>query len=541
MDEALTSIPNYRLTEQLHEGSRTLVYRGRSLTDDQPVVIKLLKGEYPSFKELVQFRNQYAIAQHLDISSIVQPLRLEPYQNSYALIMADEGYISLKHWMGGKATSEKHSAEKYSAEKHSAEKQALLSVSQVLAIASQLADTLDGLYQHRVIHKDIKPANILIHPTTHDIKLADFSISSLLPKEQQMIQNPAVLEGTLAYIAPEQTGRMNRGIDYRADFYSLGVTLYELLTGCLPFPASDPMEIVHCHIAQPPPPFDSHPIPPAVQGIVLKLMAKNAEDRYQSALGLKHDLDYCLAQLETHETIQPFELGQQDQGDRFLIPEVLYGREQEVAELLAAFERVAGCTPITEETLTPPVVKSELMLVAGYSGVGKTAVINEVHKPIARQRGYFIRGKFDQFQRNIPFSAFVQAFRELMGQLLAESDIQLSQWKTHILDALGDNGQVIIDVIPELAAIIGPQPPVSELPEGARQNRFNRLFLQFIQVFTQPDHPLVLFLDDLQWADAASLQLMALIIGGDTNGYLLVLGAYRDNEVSPGHPFILTL
>ena len=587
MDNALISIPNYHLTEQLHEGSRTLVYRGRSHLDDSPVVVKLLKSEYPSFKELVQFRNQYVIAQHLDLPGVVKPVALEPYRNSYALVMADEGYASLSQWLKAERRKVAKDAEQKAVENGGdkresqqikdvprAEKLTPLSVAQVLNIGRQLAEILDGLCQSRVIHKDIKPGNILIHPETHHIKLIDFSIASLLPKEQQAIQNPATLEGTLAYIAPEQTGRMNRGIDYRTDFYSLGVTLYELLTGRIPFPMGDPMELVHCHIAKSPPPLEGYtqmegrdlPIPRVVKDIVMKLMAKNAEERYQNALGLKHDLDYCLTQWETKGTIQPFELGQRDQCDRFLIPEVLYGRKQEVQTLLKAFNRVAGVgIDVSSEhqqsehqqserqqsehqqqngqdhSGESDKSQSELVLVAGYSGVGKTAVINEVHKPIARQRGYFIKGKFDQFQRDIPFSAFVQSFRELMGQLLAESDTQLARWKECILDALGENGQVIVDVIPELESIIGPQPPVPELAGNASQNRFNRLLQKFIQAFTQPEHPLVIFLDDLQWADAASLQLMKLIVGNGTTGYLLMLGAYRDNEVFPAHPLIQTL
>ena len=580
------SLPNYDLTEQLHDGSRTLVYRGRSQPGNHPVVVKLLKSEYPTFKELVQFRNQYAITKDLTLPGVVRPIALEAFRNSYALVMEDEGYISLEHWMRHRSRqdstasdrdSSEQTAEPISASASRSQSLIPLSLVQVLKIAIQLTDVLDGLLQHRIIHKDIKPANILIHPSTESIKLTDFSIASLLLKEQQSIQNPNVLEGTLAYLAPEQTGRMNRGIDYRADFYALGITLYELLTGQRPFPLGDPMEMVHCHIAQQPPSLnsallnnlrkrqeDSSPslgqedpassIPLVIEEIVMKLMAKNAEDRYQSALGLKSDLEHCLSQLEHTGRITSFGIGQQDQCDRFLIPEVLYGREREVAALLAAFDRVATvdatanetssntATSQSEQQQTPgSYSQSELILVAGYSGVGKTAVINEVHKPIARQRGYFIKGKFDQFQRNIPFSAFVQAFRELMGQLLAESDRQLARWKSLILEALGANGQVMIDVIPELEAILGPQPAVPTLSSNASQNRFNRLFQKFIQVFTQPEHPLVIFLDDLQWADAASLQVMTLTLNAENTGHLLMLGAYRDNEVSPSHPLILTL
>jgi len=260
----------------------------------------------------------------------------------------------------------------------------------------------------------------------------------------------------------------------------------------------------------------------------MKLMAKNAEERYQSALGLKFDLEHCLKQWQETGKIEPFELASRDIAGRFLIPEKLYGREQEVKTLLEAFNRVATGN-------------SEMILVAGFSGIGKTAIVNEVHKPIVQQRGYFIKGKFDQFNRNIPFSAFVQAFRSLMGQLLGESDTQLQEWKAQILEAVGNNGQVLIEVVPELESVIGKQPPVRELSGSAAQNRFNLLFEQFIAVFTTQEHPLVMFLDDLQWADSASLNLIKVLMGDRDRGYLLLLGAYRDNEVFPAHPLILTL
>ncbi|MEG4943548.1 AAA family ATPase [Microcoleus sp. F4-D5] len=508
-------VSGYHLVEELYCGSRTLVYRAIRETDQLPVVIKLLNRDYPSFSELLQFRNQYTIAKNLSLSGVVAPFCLEFYRNSYALVMEDFGGISLRDYaqercqrgVGGSPT---------------------LTLVEILTIAIQITDILDGLYQNRVIHKDIKPANVLIHPATKQVKLIDFSIASLLPRETQEIQNPNVLEGTLAYISPEQTGRMNRGIDYRTDFYSLGVTLYELLTGKLPFECDDPMELVHCHIAKQPPLINSQEIPQVVSDIVMKLMAKNAEQRYQSAWGLKHDLERCLQQCQDTGNIETFELGMRDVCDRFLIPEKLYGREREIQELLEAFERVAQGN-------------SEMMLVAGFSGIGKTVVVNEVHKPIVRQHGYFIKGKFDQFNRNIPFSAFVQAFRDLMTQLLSESDLQIQAWKTKILAALGDSGQVIIEVIPELEWIIGQQPQAPELSGVAAQNRFNLLFQKFISVFTTKEHPLVMFLDDLQWADSASLKLMQLLIGESHSSHLLLIGAYRDNEVSPAHPLMLTL
>ncbi len=543
----MLTIPGYQFSEELYNGSRTVVYRGYREIDQKPVVIKLLKNPYPSFSELVQFRNQYTIAKNLHSSLIIQTYSLEPYQNGYALVMEDFGGISLKDYF----TS-------------------ITSLEEFLQIAIALCNTLDILYHERIIHKDIKPSNILINPETKQVKLIDFSIASLLPRETQTLISPNVLEGTLAYISPEQTGRMNRGIDYRTDFYSLGVTFYELLTGKLPFQSDDVMELVHCHIAKMPPSVNSEKIPQVLDEIIQKLMAKNAEDRYQSALGLKYDLEKCLVQLketgriadfpilvQLKETgrIADFPIAQTDVCDRFLIPDKLYGRESEIATLLQAFDRVSqGAT--------------EMMLVAGFSGIGKTAVVNEIHKPIVRQRGYFIKGKFDQFQRNIPFSAFVQAFRDLISQLLTESDNKIQQWQSKILEAVGDNGQIIIEVIPELERIIGQQPPAPELSGNAAQNRFNLLFKNFTKVFTRAAHPLVMFLDeftraahplvmfldDLQWADSASLKLIELLM--IDSKHLLLIGAYRDNEtalapnqgtlptqylVNPTHPLMLTL
>ncbi|MDZ7959958.1 MAG: ATP-binding sensor histidine kinase [Aulosira sp. DedQUE10] len=501
-------INGYELIARLYQGYKSEVYRAIRVADQKAVVIKLLRLEFPNFNELLQFRNQYTIAKNLNTPGIVSPLGLEAYGNSYALVMEDFGGISLKEYTSTQP----------------------LELLKFFQIALQLTDIIDYLYQNRVIHKDLKPANILINPETKEVKLIDFSIASLLPRQTQTIISPNVLEGTLAYLSPEQTGRMNRGIDYRSDFYSLGVTFFELLTGKLPFISHDPMELVHCHIAKYPPLVSeiNSAIPQVLSDIVSKLMAKNAEERYQSGLGLRSDLQKCLAQLNATGEIAYFEIGKRDICDRFIIPEKLYGRETEVQTLLTAFDRVANSS-------------SELMLVAGFSGTGKTAVVNEIHKPIVRQHGYFIKGKFDQFNRNVPFSAFVQAFRDLMGQLLSESDTQLQRWKTQILSALGDNGQVIIEVIPELEDIIGSQPPVPELSGNAAQNRFNLLFQKFIAIFTIPEHPLVIFLDDLQWADLASLKLMQLLMSEANRGYLLIIGAYRDNEVSSAHPLSLTL
>ena len=508
MTETTPALSGYRMTEKIYDGTRTLIYRGQRDTDQKPVVIKFLKNDYPSFNELVQFRHQYTIAKNLDIDGIVHPYAIENYKNGFAIIMEEVDAVSLYDYAIANP----------------------LTLKAFFDVAIAVTKTLEALYQNRVIHKDIKPQNILIHPETKQVKLIDFSISSLLPRETQEIQSPNVLEGTLAYLSPEQTGRMNRGIDYRTDFYSLGVTFYELLTKQLPFQSDEPMELVHCHIAQTPtPPIQlNSAVPQIMNDIILKLMAKTAEERYQSAFGICYDLENCQQQWEAHDSITPFQLGQRDISDRFQIPEKLYGRKAEISTLLAAFERVSEGN-------------TEMMLVAGFSGIGKTALVNEVHKPIVRQRGYFIKGKFDQFKRDIPFSALVQAFQTLMRQLLTESTDQVHTWKSKILAALGENAQVIIDMIPELEQIMGKQPPVPELEGSAAQNRFNLLLQKFINVFTTVEHPLVIFVDDLQWIDSASLKLIELLMGQTDSHYLLLMGAYRDNEVSAAHPLILTL
>ncbi len=526
---SLPRISGYILTEQLYDGEYTAVYRATRCADTkgnilspvacQPVIIKVLQQEYPSFSDLMQLRNQYSITHDLLIPGIVRSIALEPWQNGYALVMEDFGGVSLKQYAQAQP----------------------LTVATCLQVAHQLASILNDLNTHHIVHKDIKPANILIRPGTGQIKLIDFSIASRLLKETQDLQNPNGLEGTLAYLSPEQTGRMNRGVDYRADFYALGITLYELFTQTLPFKSNDPLELVHCHIAKTAKPVHqvNLAVPLIVSAIVAKLMGKNAENRYQSARGLQYDLEICLNQWEKTGKIVPFELCTRDLCDRFLISEKLYGRAAEVKTLLAAFDRVAAAKADDYDITDPPGNNSEMILVAGLSGIGKTAVVNEVHKPITRQQGYFIKGKFDQLNRNLPLSAFLQALQALTDQLLSESEAAIADWRRKILAAVGDSGQVLIDVVPTLERIIGPQSPASMLSGGAAQNRFNRLIQQFIAVFTSPQQPLVIFVDDLQWADLASLQLIKFLLV--EQHHLLLLGAYRDNEVSTAHPFMLTV
>ncbi|MEG4445745.1 AAA family ATPase [Microcoleus sp. AT9_B5] len=500
-------LPGYTIAETLYEGDRTVVCRGIRERDRQSVILKIIKNEYPNIEEITCLRQEYSIPQKLDIPGIVKPYNLVSYQNSFALVLED---------FGGRAINKLLTFKN-------------IKLQDFLILAISLAETIGQIHKVRIIHKDIKPSNIIINPETRKVKITDFSIAIALPKEQQSIVNPNLLEGTLAYMSPEQTGRMNRAIDYRTDFYSLGVTFYEILTNQLPFTTTDPMELVYCHIAkQPVPPKEVAEIPQAVSDIVMKLLAKNAEDRYQSAAGLKFDLETCLQQLQTTGKIENFPIGQRDRGNQLLIPQKLYGRETEVQILLDAFGRVSlGAT--------------EMMLVSGYSGIGKTSIVNEVHKPIVAARGAFIAGKCDQFKRNIPYAALIQAFQELVRQLLTESSEQIAIWKENLLKALDNNGQVIIDVIPEVELIIGKQLEVPQLGSSESQNRFNRVFQQFSRVFCQPEHPLVIFLDDLQWADSASLKLIQLLVTDPDSKYLLTIGAYRDNEVSPVHPLIQTI
>ncbi|WP_066380313.1 hybrid sensor histidine kinase/response regulator [Anabaena sp. CA = ATCC 33047] len=502
------NIADYNLTQILYDGTNTCIYRAINQAHQLTAIIKTLKAEYPTIEQLTQLKHEYKILQHLEIDGVIKPQALASYQNALGLILLDFEGEPLKEIMNSQK----------------------FDISQFLQIAIQLAATLAQIHENHIIHKDIKPDNILVNLKSNDIKIIDFSISSCLSRENLLVSHPSGLEGTLAYMSPEQTGRMNRGIDYRTDFYSLGVTFYEMLTQQLPFIATDALEIVHCHIAKTPlSPKDINPeIPPAISDIVMKLLAKTAEERYQNALGLKADLEACFRELQATGKIANFVVGTSDLYSQMLIPQKLYGRETEVLTLMNAFERVSRGA-------------AEIMLVSGYSGIGKSSLVNEVHKPILAQHGYFISGKFDQLKRNIPYAAFIPAFQALIQQLFTENTENIKIWKDKILAAIGTNAQVIIDVIPEVEQIIGYQQPVAKLGLNESQNRFNLVFKQFITVFCQPEHPLVIFLDDLQWADAASLKLIQLLSTDSEIKYLLLIGAYRDNEVHLDHPLMLTI
>ncbi len=502
------SVRGYRIEELIHEGRRSVVHRATRLSDGRRVILKTHRSAYPPFAELAQYQNQYAITKDLDVPGVTRPVALEAHGNGFALVMEDTNRISLKAYAEGRA----------------------LAPGEALRIGLDLARVLEGLHAHQVIHKDIKPSNILIHPETGRVELTDFSIATPLLRESQGVPRSGALEGTLSYISPEQTGRMSRWIDARSDYYSLGVTLYELLTGTLPFTAEDSMELIHCHIARrPDPPIErDSAVPEGASDIVMKLLEKAPEARYQSAAGLAHDLAECIERLRTTGSAPSFPLGQRDVSIRFTLPETLYGRGAEIEALTRAFDRVSGGA-------------TELVLVAGSSGIGKSALVHEMHKPIVRRRGLFGSGKFDQFKRSVPFSSLVQAFRDLVRQVLTESAERIEGWKARLTSAVGDSGKVIADVIPEVLHLIGPQPPAPDLPPADNQDRFNRVFQRFIRVFAAAEHPLVVFLDDLQWADSASLKLLHLLLHEKETGHLLVLGAYRDNEVDPAHPLLITV
>ena len=448
--------------------------------------------------------HEYELREELDVEWAARPLELVLDEGRTILICEDHGGEPLERLLDSPVELE-----------------------DFLRLAVGLTHALGGMHDRRIIHKDIKPANVLVNRATGQVWLTGFGVASRMPREPSPPNHPEVIAGTLAYMAPEQTGRMNRSIDSRSDLYSLGVTLYRMLVGALPFTASDPMEWVHCHIArQPIPPNQrSRNVPAPVSAIVMKLLAKMAEDRYQTAAGAEHDLRRCLAAWEKRTSIDDFPLGERDTPDRLIIPEKLYGRAREIEALAAAFDRVSTSG-------TP-----ELMLVSGYSGIGKSSVISELHKVLVASPGLFVSGKFDQYKRDIPYATLAQALKGLVAPLLGKPESELRIWRDACRKALGSSGRLIIDLVPELKLIVGEQPPVPEqLVASDAQRRFQLVFLRFLGVFARREHPLVLFLDDLQWPDVATLDLLADLLKPETGLHLLLVGAYRDNEVDEGHP-----
>jgi predicted ATPase/signal transduction histidine kinase len=468
------------------------------------VILKIFGTRQPHPKDIARLDNEYRIASQLDSAAVVRPLALELQNGIEMLVLEDFGGEPLERMLGGP-----------------------MEVGHFLDLAIRIATSLAEVHRRGVIHKDIKPENILVNETNHEVKITDFGIAALLPREQPLAVRPSLVEGTLAYMSPEQTGRMNRPVDPRSDLYSLGVVFYRMLTGRPPFEGTDALEWIHCHIARSPvPPSDVAPgLPTALSDLVLKLLAKDPEQRYQNAVGLKHDLERCLHEWHARGRIDPFVLGEQDAFDRFRIPQRLYGRESVVAMLFDAFRRVVSTG------------RSELILVRGYSGIGKSSVVRELHKHVVEERGIYVEGKFEQ-RKSIPYAPILQALTEVVLDILAEGEERRDRWRTDLTTALGSNGKLMVDVIPELALVIGEQPRVPELPRSDAEVRFRRVFRDFIGVFARAEAPLVLFLDDLQWLDTSSLALIEDVVGNPDTRNLLVIGAYRDNEVGAHHPLV---
>ena len=504
------NIPGFEIAEVLHESSPRIVLRAVRKSDGHPVVLKTLSDKFPSKRDVAEIRREYGIVERLASADGV--IRVD------SLVSYGEGNLAIVMESFGRSLA--HELERRQARR--------LELEQFLPLAVRIARIIGRVHECAVIHKDVVPRNILVREG--HVRLIDFHISSELSRERQGLELSKGLEGSLPYVSPEQTGRMNRAVDYRSDYYSLGATFFELLTGELPFEAGNVLEWIHCHISKPPPaPRAILPaIPRMVSDIVVKLMAKNAEDRYQSAYGLIVDLQRCHDELNRLGAIQPFELGARDVSSRFEIPERLYGRDAELALLRDCCDRVTQGA-------------NELCVVSGYSGVGKSALVNELVRSIAREQGYLIQGKFEQFQQRSAYSAVSQAFRGFVRQLLAEPRRHLEATRKAILAACGPNGKVLLDLVPDLELVIGEQPPIAELPPTEAQNRLQIVFLNFLKVFADRRRPLVIFIDDLQWSDAPTLRLIQRIVTARDLGYLFVFGAYRSNEVDVAHPLHLTL
>src|ERR1700726_2701752 len=488
----------------LREGDIAL-YRG---SGNGLAPILLVAAAETSLGCVERLEHEYALKAELDADWAARPIALTHYNDRMTLVLEDPGGVPVDRLLGRP-----------------------LDASHFLRIAIPLAGALRQVHERGLVHKDIKPANILVDAASGGVGLTGFGIASRLPREHQAPAPPEVIAGTLAYMAPEQTGRMNRSVDSRSDLYALGVTFYEMLTGQLPFTAADPMEWVHCHIArQPVPPKERvADIREPLAALVMKLLAKTAEERYQTAAGVEADLRKCLADLELYGRIDGFPLGEHDGSDRLLIPEKLYGREREIEALIVAFDRVVAQG------------STEFVLVSGYSGIGKSSVVNELHRALVPSRGLFASGKFDQYKRDIPYTTLGQAFQSLVRSLLNQSEAELGRWRDSLNEALGPNGQLIVNLVPELELVIGKQPPVPDLQPQDAQNRFQMVFRNFLGVFARKEHPLALFLDDLQWLDTATLDLLEHLVTHPDVRHLLLVGAYRNNEISPSHPLLRTL
>ncbi|MCB1304984.1 MAG: serine/threonine-protein kinase PknK, partial [Leptospiraceae bacterium] len=490
-------IPGFEILEKIKEGSTAVIYRARK--NDATYILKVMATEYPSQYELARFLNEYETLRQIQSDVIIRAEEILENENSIILVLEDFQGRSLKEVYAHRS----------------------IEISEFLKVAISISLALEAIHSRGISHRDLKPQNILINPNTGQLKVTDFGLSSLQAPETDNGHKSGILEGTLPYISPEQTGRMNREADYRTDFYSLGVTLYELLTGLLPFPAEDPLEIIHSHLAIVPPNPRSirADVFPVLSKILMKLLAKIPDQRYQSAVGLRADLERCLAEFEAGGSVPDFAVGMHE-ANTFRIPQRLYGREEELQDLLHAFHRASEGA-------------RELVVVNGPSGIGKTALVSELREPLSRKDGYFLWGKFEELKRDIPYSAIIVAFRGLIRSLLSESHDRLSRWRKSIQTALDQNGQLIVNVIPELELILGKQPPIPEVSPAEAQNRFSYTIQEFVRVFADETHPLAIFLDDIQWADRASLNLLEWITLNPDLTHFLAIVSYRDKSVSP--------
>ncbi|MGH9009187.1 MAG: serine/threonine protein kinase, partial [Acidimicrobiia bacterium] len=457
-------LEGYEVLGTIATGDRTVLLRARRAADALPVIVKLLRSDHSRPEEVDRLRREFEIVSALDLPGTVRPYGLERFGHRVGLVLEDFGGRPLDSLIGADG----------------------MDTTTFLPIAVALAENLGGLHAAGVIHKDVKPSNILVEPAVPLVKLADFGLAARLSDASD---GRARLEGTLAYLSPEQTGRMDRPVDPRSDLYSLGVTFYEMLTGAVPFQSDDALEIVHCHLAvRPIEPVDRNPKVPAVlSAIVLKLLAKQPEDRYQSAYGLRHDLAVCLERWTSQGQLASFPLGLHDVAGRLTVPERLYGREREVEALLRAFDRVS-------------LGGAGLVLVSGAPGVGKSALVRAAEGPISEQGGRLVEVKFEQYSRASPYASLIAAVRQLVRGLLGEPPERVAAWRSELLDALGPNVGVVADVVPELLWVMGEAPPPEEVGTTEAQNRFKLVLRQVLGLFARPDHPLVLFLDDLQWA-----------------------------------------
>ncbi len=498
-------LPGYTVNETIHESRNAIVYRGQRTIDGRPVILKTLPTPSPSWEEITRYQREFDLTHSLLAAGVVDIAAiyaLELTADQAILVLEDAGFISLAKLL----------------------RQQSLTLAEFFPLAIKVVRVLGQIHQQHIIHKDINPANILIHPETRDIKLIDFGLATQLSHLTADLRGVNSLEGTLPYLAPEQSGRMNRPIDYRADFYALGATFYELLVGEPPFIESDPLTLVNAHLTQIPaaPHLRQAGVPTMVSELVMKLLAKDAADRYQSAYGLQADLVECWSRWEGARRIGHFPLGQYDVSDLFRLPQKLYGRETAVSHAWTAFERASAGGV-------------EFLLVTGEAGVGKTALVRELYKPLTQRRGFLMAGNFSLLQRSTPYIPLAQGLRNLFRQLLTESAEQLAAWRDKIQQAVGRNGQVLVELLPELQHILGPQPAPSPLPPEEARHRFTHLFKNLVLLFAQPQHPLVVVVDDMQWSDVASLEMIEQLLANG-RGHLLFIGMYRHEEVNEVHP-----